>query len=349
MLRMILTYLTSLFLFLFISESFLEKYPKEEFTSNCKSLINEWEWSYIFYRKTIPRMPIDNLISVAINVAKILPSYLYRLDTIRNECKRAIQYQDAVIENNKSAINTGSNEEFQKIDFNNSNNSLINNETFRYLKSVIDSNNNEYIKNINCFIHNAEFLKIIESLQLQQRDLTMNLNKIILSELGKMFEFFPAFYYLKRQIEAEMKIDFELNLVSFKDLEIFNNKLVHLIQSSDIQTILAQMKTSQDELRNAKKLISFTNILLVRYIRPIVELSDNKLNFSNSIYHNCEISEIKMRYICNIGIIDDIKETHELCSWLSKLIGNYFSILVNYYNLMRTDTFNSFKNNGIRD
>jgi hypothetical protein len=82
---------------------------------------------------------------------------------------------------------------------------------------------------------------------------------------------------------------------------------------------------------------------------PIVELSDNKLNFSNSIYHNCEISEIKMRYICNIGIIDDIKETHELCSWLSKLIGNYFSILVNYYNLMRTDTFNSFKNNGIRD
>ena len=56
-----------------------------------------------------------------------------------------------------------------------------------------------------------------------------------------------------------------------------------------------------------------------------------------------------MRYICNIGIIDDIKETHELCSWLSKLIGNYFSILVNYYNLMRTDTFNSFKNNGIRD
>jgi hypothetical protein len=37
--------------------------------------------------------------------------------------------------------------------------------------------------------------------------------------------------------------------------------------------ILAQMKTSQDELRNAKKLISFTNILMVRYIRPIVEFS----------------------------------------------------------------------------
>ena len=335
----------TIFLLIFTKECLSQKSPKHEFKSNCKNLNLQWEMTYFAYRKTIPQMPIDNLISVAINVAKILPGYLNKLEAIRIQCKRSIQYQDIMIENNKSEVNVESNVELQKIDFNNS---FITNETLKYFKNVIDSNNNDYIKNINCFIYIAEFLKIIESLQSQQRDLSINLNKIIAGGFGKMIEFFPAFYYLKRQIETEMKIDFEMNSLNFKDLEIFTNKLVNLMKSSSTQTLLTQMKASQDELKNSKKFISFTSILL-NYVRPIVDLSDAKLNLSYAIYHNCEITENKMRDLCNSGIIDDIKETHELCLWLSGLIGPYFSILTNYYNLMKTEIFNIYKSNNIWD
>ena len=327
------------FLLAFVSS---QKIENVELINSCKSQINEWEIDYHAHRKAIPQIPIDTLILVAIKTAKLLPSYLNRLNLIQSQCFMAIKYQDTISETNKSTSNMNLELTFlQSLN----NGSIINTEIYKYLKNITDSNNNRYLNNLNCFIKIAEFVKIIDALKQLQQGFTSNTNKVTVSALAKIGKKFPVFHYFKRLIENEMKLDYES--LYFQDLQKFTNKLVELIRSPKMQGILGKMKASEDEFIYASKLISFVNVLLNYYIPPIVDSNESKLNFSNSIYHNCKLSETKMNDLCNIGIVDDIRETHQLCMWLSKMIKPYFYVLKNSYQGMRKQIYSIYKANHI--
>ena len=94
--------------------------------------------------------------------------------------------------------------------------------------------------------------------------------------------------------------------------------------------------------RNYKYSILFIKKLF-EYIEPLVDLNENKLDFSIYSYHNYSLIDLKMHKLCDNEIYEDLLKTNSLCEWLSTILETYFTIMQTYNDRILNESYKFFK------
>jgi hypothetical protein len=325
----------------------LQSYQNDkESETKCKENIKGWEIRYMDLRKDLPLLIVDEVILAAISIAKLLPNYVGKLHKIIRQCNTVMENQDSDAEHDRQDLLALKDKEHQLLQeiTNNLHNNITNrheSQIFNLIQTLTELHSTVDSRNLDRFII-AEFIKIVDTIKLQQREFTININKIILDTLINSKRLYPTLSYFIYLAELRMKTSIEMNFLKLNEHENFTNLKMLLNELANglktyFNSLMRDFSVPYSEIQFLRSTILFLNKVLDK-IYKIIDLDDKKLYFSVFLYQEYNSSELKMKDLCNYDSIQDISYSNSLCEWLTQIINDYCNLMKKYDTLMRDST-----------
>jgi hypothetical protein len=355
---------SNLFELLVANEAKVKKLIIQQYNGNvCQKTINDWQQKYKLMKTTTYAFEIDDVISVAMGMALMLPTYIFRLNAISAECRLATNIFDKIHDDwtmankplglsNRTITESQSESPVNLIDslktkygLNRHENMSNASDTNNYFQtfSMIQFNQTRVMHRLAYMI---QVRKTIDALKQQQHEVQKQTIELIRDTLKKLLNTFPILNYFLRLIEVQTNTNLDSKSTGFLDLKIFMHKLSKNVHDNLRSLMIKLPAFNENELeykyRNAKYTILFMNKLF-EFIEPLVNFDVMKFNFSNYLYESYADSDLKVQNLCDVEISNHVLHANRFCTWLSIIITHYYEITRNHNDKILYETYKYFK------